>query len=80
MKAPFAWPNSSLSISSSGIAAQFTSTNGPAARWLWAWIARATSSLPVPFSPKISTRPLLGAAWRISSRSRCSAGLSPTIA
>ena len=51
VKAPFSWPNSSLSISSSGIAAQFTSTNGPSARRLCAWIARATSSLPVPFSP-----------------------------
>ena len=51
VKAPRVWPNSSLSISSSGIAAQFTSTKGPAARRLWAWIARATSSLPVPFSP-----------------------------
>ena len=32
VKAPFSWPNSSLSISSSGIAAQFTATNGPPAR------------------------------------------------
>src|SRR6266436_5851754 len=29
---------------------------------------RATSSLPVPFSPKISTRPLEGAAWAMSAR------------
>ncbi len=48
---PLTWPNSSLSISSSGIAAQFTSTNGPARRRLRAWTVRATSSLPVPFSP-----------------------------
>ncbi len=79
MKAPLVWPNSSLSISSSGIAAQLTSTNGSAARWLCAWICRATSSLPVPFSPKISTRPLLGAAWAISARRRRSAVLSPTM-
>jgi hypothetical protein len=44
-------PNSSLSISSSGMAAQFTSMNGPLARRLRMWIVRATSSLPVPFSP-----------------------------
>ena len=29
VKAPFSWPNSSLSISSVGIAAQLTFTNGP---------------------------------------------------
>ena len=51
VKAPLTWPNSSLSISSSGIAAQLTSTNGPLRRRLSAWTLRATSSLPVPFSP-----------------------------
>ncbi len=79
MKAPFTWPKSSLSMSSSGMAAQLTSTNGPEARRLPAWIARATSSLPVPFSPKIKARPLVGAAWAISARRRRRAGLSPTI-
>ena len=39
----------------SGSAPQSTGTNGPAARGLAAWIARATSSLPVPLSPRIST-------------------------
>jgi hypothetical protein len=39
------------SMSSSGMAAQFTSTNGPLLRRLTAWTVRATSSLPVPFSP-----------------------------
>jgi hypothetical protein len=34
-----------------GMAAQFTSTNGFAARGECLWMARATSSLPVPFSP-----------------------------
>src|SRR4029450_2406972 len=48
--APFSWPNSSDSISSSGIAAQFTSTNGASARRLRAWIWRATSSVPVALS------------------------------
>ena len=42
------------SISSEGIAAQLTSTNGAAARLLLACSQRATSSLPVPFSPVIS--------------------------
>ena len=79
VKAPLVWPKSSLSISSSGMAAQFTSTKGPLARRLWWWMLRATSSLPVPFSPKISTRPLLGAAWAISARSARMAALSPTI-
>ena len=56
VNAPFAWPNSSLSSSVSGSAAQLTATNGPAARAARAaWIARATSSLPVPLSPRIST-------------------------
>jgi len=35
VKAPFSWPNSSLSISSDGIAAQFTSIKGPEERLLW---------------------------------------------
>ena len=34
VNAPFSCPNSSLSISSVGIAAQFTFTNGPAAKGL----------------------------------------------
>ena len=36
-------------------AAQLTATNGPFARALWSWILRATSSLPVPLSPVMST-------------------------
>ena len=70
VKAPRVCPNSSLSISSSGMAAQFTSTKGPEARRLWWWMLRATSSLPVPFSPKISTRPLDGAACAMSRAQR----------
>jgi hypothetical protein len=35
VKEPFSWPNSSLSISSPGIAAQFTFTKGPAAKGLF---------------------------------------------
>ena len=49
---PFSWPNSSLSISSSGIAAQLTWTKASSARSELRWIARATSSLPTPLSPR----------------------------
>ena len=48
VKAPFAWPKSSLSSMLSGSAPAFTGTNGPRDRALWAWMARATSSLPDP--------------------------------
>ena len=51
-KAPFSWPKSSLSMSDSGMAAQFTGMNGPSRRGDRAWRARATSSLPVPVSPR----------------------------
>jgi len=51
VNAPRAWPKSSDSINSSGTAEQFNSTKGAAARRDRAWMARATSSLPVPDSP-----------------------------
>ncbi len=55
VKAPRTWPKSSDSISVSGSAAQFTRTSG-ISRWaLQSWMARATSSLPVPVSPMMST-------------------------
>src|SRR5471030_1174805 len=38
----------------SGIAPQFTATNGASRRALWSWIVRAISSLPVPDSPMIN--------------------------
>ena len=55
VKAPFSWPNNSASIKSLGRLAQSTWTKG---RWLRALLAcsnRATTSLPVPVSPRIST-------------------------
>ena len=55
VNAPFSWPNSSLSISSVGIAAQLTLTNGPDAIGLSRWMCAASSSLPVPDSPDSST-------------------------
>ena len=76
VKAPFTCPNSSDSISSSGMAAQFTSTNGARARGLWRGSARATSSLPLPFSPTSSTRPSVGATRSTSESRRRMAGLS----
>ena len=50
-----AWPNSSLSSTPSAMALQSTAMNGPALRADAVWIARATSSLPVPLSPATST-------------------------
>ena len=56
MKAPRSWPNSSLSSSVSGSAAQLTGDERPLARAAARqWSARATSSLPVPLSPRMST-------------------------
>jgi hypothetical protein len=52
---PFMCPKSSLSSSVSGIAPQLIATKGWLARTLARWIARASSSLPVPLSPWIST-------------------------
>lgn len=47
---PFSWPKSSLSKRLSGMAAQLMATKG--ACWgLLSWMARVTSSLPVPLSP-----------------------------
>ena len=65
VNAPFSWPKSVLSISSRGIAPQFTATKGPCARGLISWTRRATSSLPEPFSPWISTRAGVGATFAI---------------
>ena len=62
VNAPFSWPKISLSSSVSGIAAQLIATNGNVARGLSSWIVCATSSLPVPDSPQISTDAAVGAA------------------
>ena len=65
VNAPFSWPNSSLSSSVSGIAAQLIGTYGCVARGLSWWIVCATSSLPVPDSPLTSTDASVGAACSI---------------
>ncbi len=69
VKAPFTWPKSSLSSSVSGSAPQLMLTKGPSARPESPWIARATSSLPVPLSPVTSTVELVGAIARTISKS-----------
>jgi hypothetical protein len=55
VKAPFTYPKSSLSINVGTSDPQSTGTNGFAALGPLLWIDRATSSLPVPLSPRIST-------------------------
>ena len=77
VNAPFSCPKSSLSSSVSGIAAQLIATNGRSARRLLLWIARATSSLPVPLSPVISTVESLGATRPMRRKSARITGLSP---
>ncbi len=79
VNAPRSWPNNSLSINSSGMAAQLTTTNGLSLLALLRWMALAINSFPVPLSPRINTRPLDGAADKICSRSILIALLSPTI-
>ena len=71
MNAPRSWPKSSLSMSSRGIAAQLTVTNGASLRERQAVDGAATSSLPVPLSPVMSTLALVGATLSISWKSRC---------
>jgi hypothetical protein len=66
VKLPRTWPNSSLSMSDRGIAAQLTATKRFAARGERSWIARATSSLPVPVSPRTSTVASVGATRSIT--------------
>ena len=61
VNAPRSWPKSSLSSSSRGMAAVLMATKGPSARGPALWIARATSSFPVPLSPVISTGTSLAA-------------------
>ena len=55
VKAPLTWPKSSDSSSLSGSAPQLTGTKAREAREPCRWMARATSSLPVPVSPVTST-------------------------
>ena len=79
VKAPLTWPNSSLSSRLCESAAQWTLTNGLAARGLAAWIASASSSLPVPLSPRIRTADGLAATLRATSIIRRTAAPEPRI-
>ena len=73
VNAPCSWPKSSESISSAGIAPQFTRRNGPLRNGECSWIARAMISLPVPVSPKSKT----GAALRDTMRARVITAANP---
>ena len=55
VNAPRSCPNNSDSCNDTGIAAQLTGTKGPECRCDASWIARATSSVPVPVSPRMQT-------------------------
>jgi len=60
-----------------GMAPQFTVTNFFRARTLLEWMARATSSLPVPLSPVTRTLDSLEAAWRMMRNISRISGLLP---
>ena len=55
---------------------ELTATSGNQRRRLWVWIARATSSLPVPLSPRITTLESVSATVRIISSTCAMAGLT----
>ncbi len=76
VNAPFSWPNSSLSSSASGMAPQLMATNGASRGRLRRCRARATISLPVPFSPRISTGALVLATLRTNAKTACIGGLA----
>ena len=67
VKAPLMWPKRLLSRRSAGIDPELTVTKGPEARREWWWMAFATSSLPVPLSPRMRMLLLAGAASWIRS-------------
>ena len=79
VKAPRSWPNSSLSSRSFGIAAVLMATNGPLARGLCLCSAWATSSLPEPLSPVISTVTMLWLRRPMARNTSCIAGAWPSI-
>ncbi len=77
VKAPRLCPKSSDSISVGVSAVQFTVTSGLSCWYEYRWIARATSSLPVPDSPRISTVVGVGATRTICSASSFIFGFCP---
>ncbi len=78
VNAPRSWPKSSDSSRPSGMAAQETVTKGPSRRAPASWMARATSSLPVPDSPDTSTVASVPATLRTCSSTRCMGSERPT--
>ena len=65
---PGRWrPNSSVSSTEAGTAAQSTVMSGRSERRLRAWMAWATSSLPTPRSPSMTVAASLGATASIRS-------------
>ncbi len=78
VKAPFSWPNSSLSMSESDTEAQSNTTSGPVALGDSLCSALAAAPLPVPVSPTRSTVESVG-AMRCRSAKICRMGtLRPT--
>jgi len=77
VKAPRTCPKSSDSISPSGMAPQFTETKGLSRRKLLKWIARATSSFPVPLSPVTMAVEGLSAILRMVSKTSAMTPLLP---
>ena len=78
VKAPFSWPNSSLSNRFSVRPVQSTATKGLSRRPLASCTAWATSSLPVPVSPSNSTVAWAGATRSTFSSICWKAGERPT--
>ncbi|MNN10810.1 hypothetical protein D3C81_1237440 [compost metagenome] len=78
VNAPGSWPNSSLSTTDSASAPALIATNGPSRRLDRSCRARATTSLPAPVSPRISTSARVPARAPICSRRRCMDGDWPT--
>jgi len=83
VKAPRSWPKSSLSSRSFGMAAVLMATKGPllprSPRGLCLCSARATSSLPLPLSPVMSTVTLLWLKRPMARNTSCMAGAWPSI-
>ena len=81
-EAPGAVPNSSASTSDSGMAATFTATKGPLERSDRLWMPWASSSLPVPVSPRSSTVASSWAArraWRFTSLAAALVPMKPAM-
>lgn len=77
VKAPASWPNISLSKICSGTAPQFSAMNGLSWRGDSVCRLRATSSLPVPVSPLMSTGASVAATLSISARTEAIAWERP---